>query len=75
MFLDLDLDPDVLVGFDLPMNLRELVTHHLDILGTPKRYFFELLQFFVSEEREQERLQYFASKEGQVTYLMIPILP
>ncbi|EFA77759.1 NADPH-dependent diflavin oxidoreductase 1 [Heterostelium album PN500] len=48
-----------------PVSVRELLTCYFDISGSPKRYFFELLQFFVTEESHKERLQYFSSSEGQ----------
>ena len=38
----------------------------MDICGTPRRYFFEMLQLFTTAEHERERLEYFASIEGQV---------
>jgi hypothetical protein len=44
----------------------ELFEGYFDFMSSPKRYFFELLAFFAKEEREVERLQYFASMEGQV---------
>eukprot|EP01133_Synstelium_polycarpum_P016304 gene16304-19392_t len=34
-------------------------------MGSPRRYFFELLQFFVGQEVEKERLAYLSSTEGQ----------
>jgi sulfite reductase alpha subunit-like flavoprotein len=37
---------------------------HLDIFGSPRRYFFELLAFFAGGDFEKERLRYFASREG-----------
>jgi hypothetical protein len=52
--------------FDLPISVRELFLHHLDIFGTPRRYFFEMLSHFAQDETQRNRLQYFASKEGQV---------
>jgi sulfite reductase alpha subunit-like flavoprotein len=52
--------------FDLPISVRELFLYHLDIFGTPRRYFFEMLSHFAQDEAQRNRLQYFSSKEGQV---------
>ncbi|GAM18193.1 hypothetical protein SAMD00019534_013680, partial [Acytostelium subglobosum LB1] len=49
----------------LPITIRDLFLGHFDILGSPKRIFFEMLQFFVSDPNFKERLQYFSSKEAQ----------
>jgi sulfite reductase alpha subunit-like flavoprotein len=49
----------------MPMSIGELFAYHLDILGTPRRYCFELLSHFATAPHEQERLKYFASNEGQ----------
>jgi sulfite reductase alpha subunit-like flavoprotein len=49
----------------LPITLRTLCETYFDLLGTPRRYFFELLSFFATEQTEKERLQYLASAEGQ----------
>ncbi|EGG20226.1 NADPH-dependent diflavin oxidoreductase 1 [Cavenderia fasciculata] len=50
---------------NLPTTIGILFKHYFDIMGSPRRYFFELLQFFTSDPLEQERLQYFSSTEGQ----------
>lgn len=50
-----------------PSSVRHLVQHHLDIQGTPRRYFFELLSHFTTSELEKEKLQEFCSAEGQVS--------
>ena len=43
-----------------------LVAGVLDIVGSsPRRYLFEVLACFATEEREIERLQYFASPAGR----------
>jgi sulfite reductase alpha subunit-like flavoprotein len=44
--------------------MLDLSVRHLDILGTPRRYFFELLSYFATKENEKERLEYFSSMEG-----------
>ena len=56
--------PDSLLS---PCSVRHLVQHHLDIQGTPRRYFFELLSHFTTSELEKEKLQEFCSAEGQVS--------
>lgn len=45
--------------------LRYLLEHHLDILGRPRRYFFELLSFFTTDPLHAEKLREFASPTGQ----------
>jgi len=45
------------------ITLFNLFEKYLDIQGTPRRYFFELLSHFVDGE-EKERLEYFGSAEG-----------
>ncbi|KAI8826354.1 NADPH-dependent FMN and FAD containing oxidoreductase-like protein [Chytriomyces cf. hyalinus JEL632] len=40
-------------------------TTHLDISGRPRRYFFHLLSFFATDIMHAEKLQEFASMEGQ----------
>jgi len=54
------------LGLVLPLTLRDLCVHYLNILGTPRKYFFELLSHFATDDREKERLEYFGSKEGSV---------
>ncbi|KAJ3276752.1 NADPH-dependent diflavin oxidoreductase 1 [Terramyces sp. JEL0728] len=48
-----------------PTTLLSLFENHLDIFGRPRRYFFHLLSFFVSDELQKEKLIEFASTEGQ----------
>mgnify|MGYP002387908253 FL=1 len=52
--------------WELPCTVKQLVQKYLDINGPPRRYFFELLSFFTSDEREKEKLLEFASSQGQV---------
>jgi sulfite reductase alpha subunit-like flavoprotein len=52
-------------SLSLPLSLRDLATYYLDFLGSPKRYFFELLSKFATAEHEVEKLNFFASSEGQ----------
>lgn len=40
----------------LPITLRQLLAHHLDINAVPRRGFFRLLRHFTADEREIERL-------------------
>jgi len=56
--------------WELPCTVKQLVQKYLDINAPPRRYFFELLSFFTSDEREKEKLLEFASSQGQV---LIPI--
>lgn len=52
--------------WELPCTVKQLVQQYLDINSPPRRYFFELLSFFTSDEREKEKLLEFASSQGQV---------
>ncbi|KYQ94424.1 NADPH-dependent diflavin oxidoreductase 1 [Tieghemostelium lacteum] len=75
----LNLDPDLIIThlepsdydlnqkpqlIQLPISLFDLFSSYLDIMGSPRRYFFELLSYFTDNELEKERLQHFASREG-----------
>jgi len=60
-----DSGPRSISHLTFPMTVVELFEKHIDITGTPRRYFFELLSFFASAEHEQERLLYFSSSEAQ----------
>lgn len=69
-FEDCDKGPKSLSHVPLPISALDLFQNYLDILGTPKRYFFELLAFFASASHEKERLEYFAdtnSADSQVS--------
>jgi len=55
----------VLLDLNGPLTVQELFESYLDIMGTPRRYFFEILSFFAVSPLEKERLQYFSSVEGQ----------
>ncbi|KAG0539286.1 hypothetical protein BDA96_03G310000 [Sorghum bicolor] len=48
------------------IKLRTFVALTMDVASaSPRRYFFEVMSFFATSEREKERLQYFASPEGR----------
>ncbi|KAJ3406620.1 NADPH-dependent diflavin oxidoreductase 1 [Chytriomyces hyalinus] len=47
------------------LTLRSVLHQHLDISGRPRRYFFHLLSFFATDIMHAEKLQEFASMEGQ----------
>ena len=47
------------------MTFRDLFIKYLDISGVPRRSFFEMLAHFTEDELQTERLQEFASAEGQ----------
>ena len=53
------------------MTVRTLLTWHLDLLGVPRRSFFELLAPFATEPRERDRLLELASTAGQVRVLQV----
>jgi len=48
-----------------PSTVLELITSYFDIMGTPRRHFFELLRFFATASHEIEKLEEFSSTEGQ----------
>ena len=48
-----------------PCSVRHAVTHYFDIQSIPKRYFFELLSHFTSDELEKEKFVEFNTAEGQ----------
>ncbi|KAJ3004947.1 UNVERIFIED_CONTAM: NADPH-dependent diflavin oxidoreductase 1, partial [Siphonaria sp. JEL0065] len=58
---------DILVPphWQTPLTLRKALINHLDIFGRPKRYFFHLLSFFTPDVMHAEKLQEFASAQGQ----------
>lgn len=47
--------------------LRQIFTRHVDLNAVPRRFFFQLLRHFVSNELEQEKLDEFVSVEGAVS--------
>ena len=48
-----------------PCSVYDCVKKYLDIMAVPKRYFFELLSFFTSNQEEKEKFLEFASAKGQ----------
>jgi sulfite reductase alpha subunit-like flavoprotein len=52
--------------YSQPITLRLLFERHFDIFGRPRRYFFQLLSFFATDEQHAEKLQEFATTEGQL---------
>lgn len=48
-----------------PCTIRECVKNYFDILSVPRRYFFELLSHFTTDENEKEKFLEFTSCEGQ----------
>lgn len=48
-----------------PCTIAECVKKYFDIMSIPKRYFFELLSFFTTDEDEKEKFQEFSSAKGQ----------
>ncbi|PRP81109.1 hypothetical protein PROFUN_01943 [Planoprotostelium fungivorum] len=59
---DHDLHPSHIV---FPISLLDYVRRFVDFMGTMRRYFFEMLSHFATDAMEKERLQHFASSEGQ----------
>lgn len=71
----LDLNPNLIItkissntevspGIHVPLTLEQLFICYLDFMGIPRRYFFELLSFFCTDERERDQLKYFSSATG-----------
>ena len=50
------------------LTMRALFTRYLDINAIPRRSFFALLRYFVTDELEQEKLDEFLSPEGVVSH-------
>jgi len=48
-----------------PCSLRHAVRHYLDIQSIPRRYFFELLSHFTTDDLEREKFQEFTRADGQ----------
>ncbi|XP_066952117.1 NADPH-dependent diflavin oxidoreductase 1 isoform X2 [Macrobrachium rosenbergii] len=48
-----------------PCTIRDCVRNYFDIQSVPKRYFFELLSFFTTDEDEKEKFIEFSSPKGQ----------
>jgi len=63
--LSSDKDDDRWAHVSLPCSLNDFVTNYLDIGGSPRRYFFQVIRHFTDAQHEQERLDYFISAEGQ----------
>ncbi|KAJ2063534.1 NAPDH-dependent diflavin reductase [Coemansia sp. S146] len=58
-----------------PVTLRWLCTNHFDIMGVPRRSFFEMLSYFSPSVEERDRLREFSSSAGQddlLAYCMRP---
>lgn len=49
-----------------PIRLKSFVKFAMDVASaSPRRYFFEVMSFFASAQREKEKLRYFISAEGR----------
>eukprot|EP01126_Amoeba_proteus_P053876 TRINITY_DN6590_c0_g1_i8.p1 TRINITY_DN6590_c0_g1~~TRINITY_DN6590_c0_g1_i8.p1 ORF type:complete len:348 (+),score=83.99 TRINITY_DN6590_c0_g1_i8:1347-2390(+) len=57
----------VVGGIELPVDMETLFSKYLDFLGVPRRYFFELLSFFCTDEQQRQQLKFLSSKEGYQT--------
>lgn len=55
----------------LPNTLQEIIEGYYDIMGTPRRYFFELLSHFAALPLHKEKLKELASVEGMVIPLAV----
>ena len=74
--LNFAIDPDSLIQFSpntsdevpeyfkSPISLRNLCEHHLDLFGRPRRYFFQLLSYFATDELQKKKLNELGSSEG-----------
>ncbi|KAJ3375657.1 NADPH-dependent diflavin oxidoreductase 1 [Allomyces arbusculus] len=60
-------DPDSPVPADIPQptTLRALLTHHLSPWSRPRRYLFELLSHFATDDQQREKLVEFCTAAGQ----------
>lgn len=57
-------DDGDIVPYPSPISLRDLARRHLDLLGNPKRSFFQLISQYAKESHEKEKLDELASAEG-----------
>ncbi|KAK1614020.1 hypothetical protein QYE76_019537 [Lolium multiflorum] len=49
-----------------PVKLKTFVALTMDVTSaSPRRYFFEVMSYFATDENEKEKLQYFTSPEGR----------
>ncbi|KAM0857784.1 hypothetical protein ACQ4PT_048252 [Festuca glaucescens] len=49
-----------------PIKLKTFVALTMDVTSaSPRRYFFEVMSYFATDENEKEKLQYFTSTEGR----------
>jgi len=71
MYIVKDTGPKSLSHLKFPMRVVDLLENHLDIMGTPRRYFFKLLSYFANAEHEKERLEYFYTSEAQVIFIVL----
>jgi sulfite reductase alpha subunit-like flavoprotein len=63
-FVDLLPSSALSTARSLPLRLWDAVANYLDIAGTPKRYFFEMLSYFATDDLQRDRLRFFASQQG-----------
>ena len=65
--------PDQSLPDHLPevATLRTLLTCHVDFNAVPRRSFFQLLQHFVTDDMEREKLSEFLSDEGAVSSVFV----
>lgn len=53
------------IDLSYPITVKELFVSYLDIMGSPRRYFFELLSHFAKNEEEKSKLLFLSSPQGQ----------
>jgi sulfite reductase alpha subunit-like flavoprotein len=56
---------DTHLALPSPVRVLDLFSTYLDIFGTPRRYFFEVMVHFASQPMQQEKLRELSSAEGQ----------
>jgi sulfite reductase alpha subunit-like flavoprotein len=48
-----------------PITVHDLFHSYLDIFGTPRRFFFEVMMHFAATDRQREKLRELSSPDGQ----------
>jgi len=64
-YIEASIPPEMEAFWPQPWTLDFIVRNYFDLQAVPKRYFFEILQYFSLNELEREKLKEFSTTEGQ----------
>ena len=56
---------DFFTSISFPISLFHFFSKYLNICGTPRRFFYQQLAHFATNEKQKEKLEYFGRGEGQ----------